>query len=40
MLTSVPAGARVLTEEIFGPVVSIEAFDSVDAVVSEVNGLE
>jgi glyceraldehyde-3-phosphate dehydrogenase (NADP+) len=40
VLTSVPAGARVLTEEVFGPVVSIEPFDSVDAVVTEVNGLE
>ncbi len=40
VLTSVPAGARVLTEEVFGPVVSIEPFDSLDAVVSEVNGLE
>jgi acyl-CoA reductase-like NAD-dependent aldehyde dehydrogenase len=40
VLTSVPAGARVLTEEVFGPVVSIEAFDSLDAVVSEVNALE
>ena len=40
MLTSVPAGSRVLTEEIFGPVVSIEPFDSVDAVVTEVNSLE
>jgi acyl-CoA reductase-like NAD-dependent aldehyde dehydrogenase len=40
VLTSVPAGARVLTEEIFGPVVSIEPFDSVDAVVTEVNSLE
>jgi glyceraldehyde-3-phosphate dehydrogenase (NADP+) len=40
VLTSVPAGARVLTEEIFGPVVSIEPFDSVDAVVTEVNSLD
>src|SRR6266508_3084500 len=40
VLTSVPAGARLLSEEIFGPVVSIEPFDSVDAVVTEVNGLE
>ena len=40
VLTSVLAGARVLTEEIFGPVVSIEPFDSVDAVVTEVNSLE
>ena len=40
VLTSVPRGARVLTEEIFGPVVSIEPFDSIDAVVTEVNSLE
>jgi len=40
VLTSVPAGSRVLTDEIFGPVVSIEPFDSVVAVVTEVNGLE
>ena len=31
---------RVLTEEVFGPVVSIEPFDSVDAVVTEVNRSE
>jgi glyceraldehyde-3-phosphate dehydrogenase (NADP+) len=40
VLTSVPAGSTVLTEEIFGPVVSIEPFDTVDAVVAEVNDLE
>jgi glyceraldehyde-3-phosphate dehydrogenase (NADP+) len=40
VLISVPAGTRVLTEEIFGPVVSIEPFDSVDAVVTEINDLE
>lgn len=40
VLTSVPDGARVLIEEVFGPVVSIEAFDSVDSVVADVNGLE
>jgi acyl-CoA reductase-like NAD-dependent aldehyde dehydrogenase len=40
VLVSVPAGARVLTEEVFGPVVSVEPFDSVDAVLTEVNGLE
>jgi glyceraldehyde-3-phosphate dehydrogenase (NADP+) len=39
VLTSVPVGSPVLTEEIFGPVVSIEPFDSTDAVVTEVNGL-
>ena len=37
MLTGVPAGARLLTEEIFGPVVSVEAYASVDAAVAEVN---
>ncbi len=40
VLTSVPAGSQVLTEEIFGPVVSIEPFDSTDAVVTEVNSLK
>ena len=37
VLTGVPAGARVLADEIFGPVVSIEAYESVDAAVTEVN---
>ena len=37
VLTDVPEGARVLTEEVFGPVVSIHAFESVDAAVTEVN---
>jgi glyceraldehyde-3-phosphate dehydrogenase (NADP+) len=37
VITGVPAGARVLVEEIFGPVVSIEAYASVDAAVTEVN---
>jgi glyceraldehyde-3-phosphate dehydrogenase (NADP+) len=36
----VAARSRVLTEEVFGPVVSIQPFDSVDAVVTEVNGLD
>jgi glyceraldehyde-3-phosphate dehydrogenase (NADP+) len=37
VLTGVPAGSRVLTEEIFGPVVSIEAVDSVEVAVDAVN---
>ena len=37
VLTDVPAGSRVLGEEIFGPVVSIESFDRVDAAVDAVN---
>jgi len=40
VLTSVPAGARLLTEEVFGPVVSIEPFDSLDTAVDEVNSLD
>lgn len=37
VLTDVPAQAQVLTEEVFGPVVSISAYDSVDTAVTEVN---
>lgn len=38
VLTGVPGRARVVTEEVFGPVVSIQAYDCVDAAVAEVNG--
>ena len=38
VLTDVPAGSRVLVEEVFGPVVSIQPYSSVDAAVAEVNG--
>jgi glyceraldehyde-3-phosphate dehydrogenase (NADP+) len=38
VLIDVPAGARVLTEEVFGPVVSIQAYDDLGAAVAEVNG--
>jgi glyceraldehyde-3-phosphate dehydrogenase (NADP+) len=37
VLTDVPSRCRVLTEEVFGPVVSIQPFDSVEAAVEEVN---
>ena len=37
VLTDVPAGARVLTEEVFGPVVSIQPYASVEDAVAEVN---
>ena len=37
VLTDVPADARVLSEEIFGPVVSIQPIDSADIAVEEVN---
>jgi acyl-CoA reductase-like NAD-dependent aldehyde dehydrogenase len=37
VLTDVPGGSRVLTEEIFGPVVSIEPFDDVNSAVTETN---
>jgi glyceraldehyde-3-phosphate dehydrogenase (NADP+) len=40
VLTSVPSGSRVLTEEVFGPVVSIESFASLEAVVTEINALD
>jgi len=38
VLTDVPPSCRVLTEEVFGPVVSIQLFDRVETVVEEVNG--
>ena len=38
VLTDVPAGSRVLTEEIFGPVVAIEAVDDIELAVDAVNG--
>lgn len=38
VLTDVPAGSRVLTEEVFGPVVSIEPVDTLEVAVDEVNG--
>jgi glyceraldehyde-3-phosphate dehydrogenase (NADP+) len=38
VLSGVPGGARVLTQEVFGPVVSIEPFASVDEAVTAVNG--
>ncbi|MEV0284896.1 aldehyde dehydrogenase family protein [Kribbella sp. NPDC050820] len=37
VLTDVPAGSRVLTDEIFGPVVSIESFEDVNTAVREAN---
>jgi glyceraldehyde-3-phosphate dehydrogenase (NADP+) len=40
VLTEVPAGARILTEEVFGPVVSIAPFDAVDDAVAQVNALQ
>jgi glyceraldehyde-3-phosphate dehydrogenase (NADP+) len=40
VLTDVPAGSRVLTEEVFGPVVCIEPYDELDATVGEINRLD
>ena len=40
VLTEVPAGSRVLNEEVFGPVVSIEPFDDLDRTVAEINGTD
>jgi glyceraldehyde-3-phosphate dehydrogenase (NADP+) len=37
VLTDVPTGSRVLTDEVFGPVVSLEPFTSVDDAVAAVN---
>jgi aldehyde dehydrogenase (NAD+) len=37
LLRNVPPGARVRSEEIFGPVLPILTFDALDAVIAEVN---
>jgi len=37
VLTDVPSGARVLTEEVFAPVVSVVPFTSVDEAIASVN---
>jgi succinate-semialdehyde dehydrogenase/glutarate-semialdehyde dehydrogenase len=40
VLTGVPAGARVLKEEIFGPVAPVAAFDDEEAAVAAANDTE
>jgi acyl-CoA reductase-like NAD-dependent aldehyde dehydrogenase len=40
VLTDVPEGATVLTEEVFGPVVSIIAFDDLDEAIAAANESE
>ena len=37
LLADVPADAHICTEEIFGPVLPIEAFDSIDEVIRRIN---
>ena len=37
LLTDVPADARIASEEIFGPVLPIEAYDSLDEVIARIN---
>jgi aldehyde dehydrogenase (NAD+) len=37
LLRNVPAGAQIRSEEIFGPVLPILTFDSLDTVVAEIN---
>jgi aldehyde dehydrogenase (NAD+) len=37
LLTDVPAEARIGSEEIFGPVLPIEAFDVIDQVIQRIN---
>ena len=39
LLTAVPSRARVLTDEIFGPVLNVIPFRSVDTVVADINAL-
>ncbi|WP_326595457.1 aldehyde dehydrogenase family protein [Streptomyces sp. NBC_01803] len=38
VLTGVPAAARLMVEEVFGPVLAIDAFDTVDEAVARANG--
>lgn len=40
VLTGVPAGARLLTEEVFGPVLAIQPVDSAAEAVALANGTE
>ena len=40
VLTGVHADARVLVEEVFGPVVSVEPFSSVDEAIAKVNAAD
>ena len=40
VLTDVPPAVRVATEEVFGPVVSIESYDDLDATVQRINRLD
>jgi aldehyde dehydrogenase (NAD+) len=37
LLRNVPAGAQIRSEEIFGPVLPILTFDSLDSVIAEIN---
>jgi acyl-CoA reductase-like NAD-dependent aldehyde dehydrogenase len=39
VLTDVPAGVRLATEEVFGPVVTLSPFDDVTDAIEVVNGL-
>jgi acyl-CoA reductase-like NAD-dependent aldehyde dehydrogenase len=40
VLTDLPADARVITEEVFGPVLTVQAFDTEDEAVALANGVE
>jgi len=40
VITDLPPGCRVLTEEIFGPVVTVEAFDTEDDAVTLANATD
>ncbi|MBN3723283.1 NAD-dependent succinate-semialdehyde dehydrogenase [Burkholderia sp. Ac-20379] len=39
MLTDVPAAAKIMSEEPFGPIAVLNAFDSIDAMIDEANRL-
>lgn len=40
VLTDVPAHARVMCEEVFGPVISVHAFDTLDEAVARANATD
>ena len=40
ILTNVPDNAKVMEQEIFGPVMPVKTFNNLDEVIEEINGRE